>query len=158
AFSGGYHGGLLSFRGGGSPINAPFQTVIGRYNDIDGARRLIAENAGRLAAVIVEPVMGGGGALPGDPAFLQALRDETARHGVLLLFAEVMTARLAPGGMHGKLGITPDLVALGKYLGGGVTFGAFGGRSDLMARLDPRQPNAFTHSGTYNNNVLTMAA
>jgi glutamate-1-semialdehyde 2,1-aminomutase len=158
AFSGGYHGGLLSFRGGGSPINAPFETVIGRYNDTDGARRLIADNAGRLAAVIVEPVMGGGGALPGDPDFLRALREETARHGVLLVFDEVMTSRLAPGGMHGKLGITPDLVALGKYLGGGVGFGAFGGRDDLMARLDPRRPDALTHSGTYNNNVLTMAA
>jgi glutamate-1-semialdehyde 2,1-aminomutase len=86
------------------------------------------------------------------------LRDETEKHGIVLIFDEVMTSRLSPGGLHQLVGITPDLISFGKYLGGGVTFGAFGGRTDLMARLDPRQPDALVHSGTYNNNVLTMAA
>ena len=76
----------------------------------------------------------------------------------MLVFDEVMTSRLAPGGLHGKLGVTPDLVAFGKYLGGGVSFGAFGGKRALMQRLDPTRTDALTHSGTYNNNVLTMAA
>jgi glutamate-1-semialdehyde 2,1-aminomutase len=62
------------------------------------------------------------------------------------------------GGLHGKLGLRPDLVAFGKYLGGGVSFGAFGGRRDLMQRLDPTRADGLTHSGTYNNNVLSMAA
>ncbi|MCP5155272.1 MAG: aspartate aminotransferase family protein [Ectothiorhodospiraceae bacterium] len=158
-FSGGYHGGLYSFAGGEpSPMNAPIESVIAEYNDIDGATRLIAEHGPRLAAVILEPMMGGGGCIPADREFLQALREATERTGTLLIFDEVMTSRLAPGGLHALHGITPDLVSFGKYLGGGVTFGAFGGRMDLMARLDPRRPDALTHSGTYNNNVLTMAA
>ena len=69
-----------------------------------------------------------------------------------------MTSRLAPGGLQEALGILPDLTTLGKYLGGGMSFGAFGGRADIMERFDPRRPDAFQHAGTFNNNVLTMAA
>jgi glutamate-1-semialdehyde 2,1-aminomutase len=158
AFDGAYHGGFLSFARGGSPMNAPFPYVIGDYNDIDGARRLISAHASDLAAIIVEPLMGNGGCIPGDAEFLRTLREESERHGIILVFDEVMTSRLAPGGLQGKLGIRPDLVAFGKYLGGGSTFGAFGGRRELMQRLDPTRNDALTHSGTYNNNVLTMAA
>lgn len=158
AFEGGYHGGVLAFAGGGSPMNVPFETVVGQYNDATGARDLIGRNAARLAAVIVEPMLGSGGCIEATPEFLAALRDETARHGIILVFDEVMTSRLAPGGLHEATGITPDLVSFGKYLGGGISFGAFGGREDLMARLDPGVPGSFPHSGTYNNNVLSMAA
>jgi glutamate-1-semialdehyde 2,1-aminomutase len=158
AFSGAYHGGFLSFTGGGSPTNVPFPYVLGDYNDAEGARRLVDAHANDLAAIIVEPLMGNGGCIPGDRDFLRALREGADRHGIVLVFDEVMTSRLAPGGLHGKLGIRPDLVAFGKYLGGGATFGAFGGRRDLMQRLDPTRKDALTHSGTYNNNVLTMAA
>jgi glutamate-1-semialdehyde 2,1-aminomutase len=69
-----------------------------------------------------------------------------------------MTSRLAPGGLQQRLGIRPDLTTFGKYLGGGFSFGAFGGRRDLMARFDPARPDAFAHAGTFNNNVTTMAA
>lgn len=158
AFDGGYHGGVLSFASGGSPINAPFDTVIAAYNDTEVTRDLISRHAARLAAVIVEPMTGAGGCIEAATGFLHMLREETARHGIVLIFDEVMTSRLAPGGLHEALGVTPDLVSFGKYLGGGVTFGAFGGRADLMARLDPTSPTALSHSGTYNNNVLTMAA
>jgi glutamate-1-semialdehyde 2,1-aminomutase len=158
AFNGAYHGGFLSFAGGGSPINAPFPYVMADYNDVEGARQLIGEHARSLAAIIVEPLMGSGGCIAAEPAFLSALQEEANRHGIVLVFDEVMTSRLAPGGLHGKLGLRPDLVAFGKYLGGGVTFGAFGGKRALMQRLDPTRPDGLTHSGTYNNNVLTMAA
>jgi glutamate-1-semialdehyde 2,1-aminomutase len=158
AFNGAYHGGFLSFAGGGSPINAPFPYVMADYNDVDGVRQLIGQHAQSLAAIIVEPLMGSGGCIPADPAFLRTLREEADRHGIVLVFDEVMTSRLAPGGLHGRLGLTPDLVAFGKYLGGGVSFGAFGGKRALMQRLDPTRPDGLTHSGTYNNNVLTMAA
>jgi glutamate-1-semialdehyde 2,1-aminomutase len=158
AFNGAYHGGFLSFAGGGSPINAPFPYVMADYNDADATRALITQHAHNLAAVIIEPLMGSGGCIAADPAFLRMLREETERHGILLVFDEVMTSRLAPGGLHGKLGLRPDLVAFGKYLGGGVGFGAFGGKRTLMQRLDPTRPDGLTHSGTYNNNVLTMAA
>ncbi len=69
-----------------------------------------------------------------------------------------MTSRLAPGGLQAKLGIIPDMTTFGKYLGGGMSFGAFGGNSAIMSRFDPSRPDALLHSGTYNNNVLTMAA
>ena len=158
-FHGGYHGGLLAFPGRGtSPMNASEEVVLADYNDPEAVRRAFAEHGPDLAAAILEPMMGGGGCIPAEPEFLAALREETERRGALLIFDEVMTSRLAPGGMQERTGVTPDLVAFGKYLGGGVSFGAFGGRRDLMARLDPRDPRSFTHSGTFNNNVLTMAA
>jgi glutamate-1-semialdehyde 2,1-aminomutase len=157
-FHGAYHGGFLSFARGHAPTNVPFPYVMGEYNDAGGARRLIGAHADDLAAIIVEPLMGNGGCIPGDVDFLRTLREEADRHGIVLVFDEVMTSRLAPGGLHAKLGIQPDLVAFGKYLGGGATFGAFGGRRELMQRLDPTRTDALTHSGTYNNNVLTMAA
>lgn len=158
AFNGGYHGGVLAFAGGGSPINAPFETVIGHYNDVEGTRALIGRHADQLAAVIIEPMMGSGGCIEARLDFLRMLRDETTKHGVILIFDEVMTSRLAPGGLHEATGVFPDLVSFGKYLGGGVSFGAFGGRAELMEKLDPTSPTALSHSGTYNNNVLTMAA
>ena len=76
----------------------------------------------------------------------------------MLVFDEVMTARLSPGGMQQLLGIEPDLTTLAKFVGGGLSFGAFGGRTELMRRFDPSQPDALQHGGTFNNDVLTMAA
>ncbi|KZD06775.1 aspartate aminotransferase family protein [Oceanibaculum pacificum] len=157
AFKGGYHGGVLYFAGP-NPLNAPFPIELADYNDSEGATALIAALGGDLAAVIVEPMLGSGGCIPAELEFLQALRVATEKTGALLIFDEVMTSRLAPGGLHGALGLTPDLVTLGKYLGGGLTFGAFGGRADIMDRFDPRRADAWPHAGTFNNNVLTMAA
>ena len=158
-FHGGYHGGFLAFPGQTtSPMNAPGEVILVDYNDPEAAHRAIEEHGQTLAAVILEPMMGGGGCIPAEPEFLAVLREGTEKQGSLLIFDEVMTSRLAPGGMHERTGVMPDLVAFGKYLGGGVSFGAFGGRQDLMARLDPRDPEALVHSGTFNNNVLTMAA
>ena len=86
------------------------------------------------------------------------MRDIATEHGIALIFDEVMTSRLSPGGLQAKLGITPDLTSFGKYLGGGITFGAFGGRERFLAAFDPRRPDALPHAGTFNNNVLSMAA
>jgi len=158
AFEGGYHGGVFDFKHGNGPLNVPFPFVVGQYNDAEGAANLIAEHAGELAAVIVEPVQGSGGVIPGEPEFLLALREATAAHGVLLVFDEVMTSRLSHGGLQEALGIRPDLTTLGKYVGGGLSFGAYGGRADLMGRFDPSRPDALAHAGTFNNAVLTMAA
>jgi glutamate-1-semialdehyde 2,1-aminomutase len=157
-FAGGYHGGILLFAHGVSLLNPPFEWVVGEYNDAEGAARLIAQRADDLAAVIVEPVQGAAGVIPADPAFLEALRDATSAHGVLLVFDEVMTSRLAPGGMQETLGIESDLTTLAKFIGGGLSFGAFGGRAELMSRFDPSRPDALQHGGTFNNDVLTMAA
>lgn len=154
----GYHGGLLYFGGGGSPVNAPYDAVVLDYNDVEGARSAIREHSSRLAAVVVEPVLGSGGVIPATREFLHALREETQAHGVLLILDEVMTSRLSPRGAGPLFDVTPDLLTVGKYLGGGLSFGAFGGRADLMARFDPSQPGALPHAGTFNNNVLSMAA
>lgn len=157
-FAGAYHGGILLFAHGVSPLNPPFEWIIGEYNDAAEAVRLIEEHAPELAAVIVEPLQGAAGVIPGDPAFLLTLRDATATHDVLLVFDEVMTARLSPGGMQQLLGVEPDLTTLAKFVGGGLPFGALGGRGDLMSRFDPSRPDALRHGGTFNNDVLTMAA
>lgn len=157
-FDGAYHGGVLTFAGGGSPMNVPHDFVLARYNDADSVRALVAAHGANIAAILVEPMLGAGGCIPGEPAFLQALRDLADDCGALLVFDEVMTSRLSFGGRQALLSIRPDLTTAGKYLGGGMSFGVFGGRRDVMERFDPRRPDALAHAGTFNNNVLTMAA
>jgi len=157
-FDGGYHGGVLYFGHGGSPVNAPFPFLLGRYNDLDATLDVLRPHVDDTAAILVEPMMGSGGGIPGSLEFLQGLRDIATEHGIALIFDEVMTSRLSPGGLQAKLGITPDLTSFGKYLGGGITFGAFGGRERFLAAFDPRRPDALPHAGTFNNNVLSMAA
>ena len=158
AFEGAYHGAVFTFAGGGSPVNPPFPFVLGKYNDIDATVSLIEQHGPELAAVILEPMIGSGGCIPADPAFLAALREACTRVGALLIFDEVMTSRLAPGGLQSLRSVKPDLTTFGKYIGGGMSFGAFGGRADIMDLFDPRRPDALPHAGTFNNNVLTMSA
>src|SRR6266566_2576414 len=157
-FAGGYHGGVFYFRGHGSPLNAPFEYVLGRYNDLAAVEALVRPHRAELAAILVEPMQGTTGCIPAERDFLAGLRALADETGALLIFDEVMTSRLAPGGLQEAHGILPDLTTLGKYIGGGMSFGAFGGRGDLMERFDPRLPDAFQHAGTFNNNVLTMNA
>lgn len=155
---GGYHGGLMYYGGGGSPVNAPFDTTLLDLNDIDQSVSAIRANADHLAAVVIEGVQGSAGCIVADVEYLQALREITTELGILLIADEVMTSRLSPAGYFASLGVTPDLMTLGKYLGGGMGFGAFGGRRDLMSRFDPSAPGALPHAGTFNNNIVTMAA
>ena len=156
AFRGGYHGGVLMFVDGSSPINVPFDVLLGEYNDAEGAGNLIEANASDLAAVILEPMLGTLGCIPAERNFLEVIRQATRAHGIFLIFDEVMTSRLSPGGLQELHGILPDVTTLGKYLGGGMSFGAFGGRDDFMSRFDARNADAFPHAGTFNNNVLSM--
>jgi len=158
AFHGGYHGGLLNFTAGPSPVNAPYDVLLAEYNDTPAATSLLHEHAGSVACVLVEPMLGSGGCIPGDYGFLAALRSATEEAGALLIFDEVMTSRTGAGGLQGRLRITPDLTTLGKYIGGGSSFGAFGGRADVMAQFDPARAGALPHAGTFNNNVASMAA
>lgn len=155
-FRGGYHGGVLSFGATPSPVTVPHDFMLADYNDIEGTRALLASTD--VAAVLVEPMLGSGGCIPASSAFLRMLREETTAQGALIVFDEVMTSRLGPGGLQVLEGIAPDLTTLGKYLGGGSSFGAFGGRADLMAAFDPGAEGALAHAGTFNNNVLSMAA
>ena len=157
-FHGGYHGGVLYFVSGGSPVNIPYEYVVAPYNDIEGTRALLAKHGEELFAVLLEPMQGSHGCLPGDVEFLRMVREETKARGITMIFDEVMTSRLSPGGLQGKYGITPDMTTLGKYIGGGMSFGAFGGRRDIMELFDPTKADSLPHAGTFNNNVLTMAA
>ena len=157
-FHGGYHGGVLYFVSGGSPVNMPYEYVVAPYNDIEGTKALLAKHGEELFAVLLEPMQGSHGCLPGDVDFLKAVREETKARGITMIFDEVMTSRLSPGGLQAKHGITPDMTTLGKYIGGGMSFGAFGGKREIMELFDPTKPDALPHAGTFNNNALTMAA
>jgi glutamate-1-semialdehyde 2,1-aminomutase len=156
-FDGGYHGGVLTF-GAAREVNVPHDWIVSTYNDVAAVDAVFAEHRDSIAAVLVEPLQGSAGCIPGDPAFLQSLRRHCEAAGALLIFDEVMTSRLAPGGAQELLGITPDLTTLGKYLAGGFTFGAFGGRRELMAAFDASAGGRLGHAGTFNNNVVSMAA
>ncbi|BEP48661.1 MULTISPECIES: aspartate aminotransferase family protein [Variovorax] len=156
-FSGGYHGGVLGFGAKPLPTTVPFDFLVLPYNDVQAASEQIEKHGSEIAAILVEPMQGASGCIPGRLDFLQALREGATKVGALLVFDEVMTSRLAPNGLANKLGIRSDLTTLGKYIGGGMSFGAFGGRSDVMAQFDPRT-GSLSHSGTFNNNVMTMAA
>ncbi|WP_206064793.1 aspartate aminotransferase family protein [Nitratireductor mangrovi] len=157
-FEGAYHGGTLTFPASEVPVNLPHDYVFSRFNEIEATREAIRDTGTDLACVIVEPMMGAGGCIPGDPAFLRMLSEETKAAGALLVFDEVMTSRLSPGGLQSELEIRPDLTTLGKYIGGGMSFGAFGGRADVMSHFDPSKAGSLPHAGTFNNNALTMAA
>jgi glutamate-1-semialdehyde 2,1-aminomutase len=160
-FHGAYHGSVFSFGAPGAlgvSINAPFDFVMGDYNDLEGTRTLLRNSSRELAAIMVEPMMGAGGTIPADHEFLRMLREEATSSGALLIFDEVMTARLAPGGLQTVCGVVPDLTTFGKYHAGGMTFGAFGGKAEIMEHFNPGRAGSLAHAGTFNNNVISMAA
>jgi glutamate-1-semialdehyde 2,1-aminomutase len=157
-FNGAYHGGVLKFPTGLSRFNAPYDFVLAEYNDTEGAAEVIRQLGDQLAAVMVEPILGAGGSIPGTREFLQMLRETTRELGAVLIFDEVKTARLGPGGVQGMLDITPDLTTLGKIIAGGMPTGAFGGSAELMACFNPKNEGTWKHAGTFNNNVCSMAA
>ena len=163
-FRGGYHGATLSFRNapkgsGAKDVNLPHQWAVGTYNDIPRTEEVLSALPPKsLAAILVEPMLGNAGAIPGSLPFLQFLRSYASSHGALLVFDEVMTSRLSYHGLGHKLGIQPDLMTLGKWVGGGMSFGAFGGRRDIMEMYDPSKSGSLAHAGTFNNNVISMAA
>jgi glutamate-1-semialdehyde 2,1-aminomutase len=157
-FNGCYHGGFMVYGAKNSPLSVPFPVVKATYNDVPGTLTALNAHGADLAAVMVEPMMGSAGCIPATAEFLAMLREETQRIGALLVFDEVMTSRLAPGGVQGLRHLEPDLTTLGKFWGGGFAFGAFGGSRTLMRHLDLRAGGALSQGGTFNNNVMTMTA
>ena len=157
-FDGGYHGGVLFFKGGSAPWNAPYPFVVAPYNDLRAAKALIQKHADDLAAVLIEPMLGSGGCIPAEPDFLRGVFDSARAAGAVAIADEVMTSRHGPSGLAALLGAEPDLRTFGKYIGGGFSFGAFGGKAELLDQFDTARPNAIPHAGTFNNNVATMSA
>jgi glutamate-1-semialdehyde 2,1-aminomutase len=142
----------------GLPGNLAENVVIGRFNDTDGVLELIDHHAAHLAAVMLTPVASVGYVEPA-PGFLEAIREATHRHGILLLFDEVISLRLARGGAQERYGVTPDLTSMAKIIGGGFPVGAFGGREDVMRLTDPTDgTQRVSHAGTFNGNPVTAAA
>ncbi|KAH6698524.1 aminotransferase class-III [Leptodontidium sp. MPI-SDFR-AT-0119] len=151
-FENGYHGGTLSFSRH-NPLLLPHQFVYGRYNDRERTRVDID-----VGAILIEPLQGAGGMVPSQNEFLKYLREEATRVGAVLIFDEVVSSRLYYGGMQEYYGVTPDMTTIGKHFGGGFSFGAFGGKKEIMSLYAPGAPRGLYHSGTWNNNVFTMTA
>ncbi|KAK0121733.1 hypothetical protein ONS95_010019 [Cadophora gregata] len=162
-FMGGYHGGLAIFGKDGkvtaNVMNAPHNFVVAPYNDLNAFDELVEKYKHDLACIFLELMQGSSGCLPADIDFIKATRAKATEVGAVLMFDEVMTSRMSTGGLQKLLGVCPDMTTLGKYFGvGGQNFGAFGGRDDIMSIIEPGHPGGAYHSGTYNNNVTTMAA
>lgn len=157
-FENGYHGGVLSFSHGGGPMNVPHDFVVLPFNDTDSVKAAFSAVGPEIAAVVLELVQGSGGCVPATMEFVAELRRLCDDACALLVFDEVMTSRLDPGGAQALYGVKPDLTTLGKYIGGGMSFGAFGGRNDVMAAFDADAGGVLTQAGTFNNNVISMAA
>jgi glutamate-1-semialdehyde 2,1-aminomutase len=132
-------------------------TIALPYNSPQAVDEAFQRHGDRIAAIIVEPVVGNMGCVPPLPGYLESLRAITERHGALLIFDEVMTGfRVAYGGAQQRYGIRPDLTTLGKVIGGGLPVGAYGGRKDIMSRVAPAGP--IYQAGTLSGNPLAVAA
>lgn len=131
-------------------------TLIAEYNDLDTVRALFEQHAGSISCIFVEPVAGNMGTVLPKEGFLEGLRELCDEHGALLVFDEVMTGfRVARGGYAELSGVKPDLVTLGKVIGGGLPIGAYGGRADLMSRISPM--GDVYQAGTLSGNPLAVA-
>jgi len=170
-FEGCYHGhadsflvgagsGALTFGTPSSPGVTPGaagDTLLASYNDVASVERLFDARPGEVACVIVEPVAGNMGVVPPRAGFLLSLRELCDRNGALLIFDEVITGfRVSPGGASLLYSVTPDLVVLGKIIGGGMPVGAYGGRKDLMKQISPDGP--VYQAGTLAGNPIATAA
>jgi glutamate-1-semialdehyde 2,1-aminomutase len=170
-FAGCYHGHadpfLVQAGSGATTIGVPNSpgvsaatagdTLIASFNALDTVEQIYESHAGRVAAIIVEPIAGNMGVVAPADGFLQGLRRLCDEHGSLLIFDEVITGfRVAKGGAQGLFGIEPDLTCLGKIIGGGLPVGAYGGRADLMDQVAPAGP--VYQAGTLAGNPLAMTA
>jgi glutamate-1-semialdehyde 2,1-aminomutase len=141
----------------GVPAGVASDTLTARFNNIESVETIIRENADRVAAIIVEPVVGNMGCVPPMNGFLDGLRALCSKNGIVLIFDEVMTGfRLALGGAQQLYKIKPDLTTMGKIIGGGLPVGAYGGKREIMEMVAPSGP--MYQAGTLSGNPLAMTA
>ena len=132
-------------------------TLLCPFNDASAVADLLDHHRGQVAAVLLEPIAGNMGLVPPRPGYLETLRELTEKHGAILIFDEVMTGfRVAYGGAQARYGVTPDLTALGKIIGGGLPAAAYGGSARIMDHVSPAGP--IYQAGTLSGNPLAMAA
>ena len=178
-FEGGYHGthdhvsisvgpkeselnestnpGILQYPG--QPKSLLEDVIVLPYNDIEKTKELLTQHSNEIACLIMEPVISGLGYLPLDIKFLEFTREITKELNIVLIYDEIQSYRLAPGGAQELFNITPDMTTLGKIIGGGLPVGAFGGKEEIMDLLNPSSKNyKLSHAGTFNGNPLTMEA
>lgn len=140
----------------GIPANMKSNTIIVPYNDAEALERLLTEHEGEIAAVIMEAVIMNVGIILPEEGYLKNVREITRRHGVLLIFDEVKTGvTVAPGGITELYPVEPDLICLAKSIGGGMPIGVFGGREEIMRRINHQE---VLHLGTFNGNPMSMRA
>jgi glutamate-1-semialdehyde 2,1-aminomutase len=161
---GGYHGSwdqvpltAAEAAAAGTPREIEELVRLVPYNDLAALEEVLTAEGERVAAILLEPVMGEG-VIAGKPDYLRGVRDLADRHGALMILDEVVTFRLAPGGRQETIGVSPHLTTFGKIIGGGLPVGAVGGSEAVMSVFDPSGDRALPHSGTFNGNALTMAA
>ncbi|HET6420821.1 MAG TPA: glutamate-1-semialdehyde 2,1-aminomutase [Geobacteraceae bacterium] len=141
----------------GVPEDFARHTLTASFNDIESVKKLVAENAGQVACIILEPIAGNMGTVPPVEGFLEGLRELCDEEGIVLIFDEVMTGfRVAYGGAQELYGVTPDMTTLGKIIGGGLPVGAFGGKREIMGLLSPS--GGVYQAGTLSGNPLAMTA
>jgi len=144
----------------GQPAGVGRDVLVLPYNDLATCERLLRAHRDEVGCLIMEPIVSSFGYLPGDPDFLRGIRKLTQELGIVLVYDEVQSFRVAPGGAQELFGVTPDLTAFGKIIGGGMPVGAFGGRRDIMAQFDPTAAGGarIAHAGTFNANPMTLVA
>ncbi len=176
---GGYHGShdfgeisLVPTPGKSGPLEQPAALIPDRsfsdssladvivtpFNEPEITRRQIEAQADEICALILEPMVGAMGMIPPEPGYLAELREITLENEIVLIFDEVVTLRVGVGGMQERSGVTPDLTAMGKIIGGGLPIGAFGGRRELVEQFNPERRDTVMHASTFSGNALTMAA
>jgi glutamate-1-semialdehyde 2,1-aminomutase len=144
----------------GQPAGVLADVIVLPYNDLAACDRILRAHKDEVGALIMEPIVSSFGYVPGDPEFLRGIRKLTEELGIVLIYDEVQSLRVAPGGAQELLGVTPDLSCFGKIIGGGLPIGAFGGRRDIMAQYDPTAAGGarIAHAGTFNANPMTLVA
>ena len=141
----------------GIPASFVESTLTVPYNDLDAVREAFASRGNEIACMILEPVPGNMGVIVPEDGYLAGLREITSSHGAMLIFDEVMSGfRIAMGGAEERYGVTPDLITLGKVIGGGLPVGAYGGSAEIMHNLSPEGP--VYQAGTLSGNPLATAA
>jgi glutamate-1-semialdehyde 2,1-aminomutase len=154
AFDNRHHAGTLNFGSGDNKSNVSHDFILGTYNNIETNQKHVSSD---LAAIIVEPMLSTGGQILATREFLSSLRKTVDVTGAMLIFDEIKTPCLQTNGLQGLHKVEPGMTTLGKYIGGGLLFGAFEGRSDIMA-LHEQRTQKLSHYGTFNNEVFTMSA